>query len=439
MPIRLIFLKKTSMTLQAEIQLSEVLQNRYHNIRQQSLTLCAPLEVEDFVAQPEIFVSPPKWHLGHVTWFFENFILIHQLEGYELFNEALNYCFNSYYQSQGPRILRNKRGNLTRPLLKEVLAYREYVDRHIIKLLQQYKKNTVPEELAHLLEVGLQHEQQHQELLLTDIKYILGHNPLHPAYLKDTNTAAKQAAAELTFSTIEAGLYPMGYQGDGFCWDNELSAHKVYIESFEIANRLVTNGEYMAFIADGGYDNFEYWLDEGWSWANQLEVKAPLYWYQQDGSWWHYTMSGLAAVNPAQPLTHISYYEADAFARWKGMRLPTEQEWETACRQLNPAIQANSNFVENGHYHPTAPAAENDYQFLGNTWEWTGSAYLPYPRYPKFKGALGEYNGKFMVNQMVLRGGSCATPNSHIRISYRNFFHADERWQFTGIRLAKDE
>lgn len=425
------------MTLRPNLRQSKLLQLRYQEIRQQSLNICAPLEVEDFVAQPVVYVSPPKWHLGHVTWFFENFILADHLEGYELFNETLNYCFNSYYQSQGPRILRNKRGNLTRPSLKEVLSYRKYVDEHILKLLGQYGDETIPEDIAALLEVGLQHEQQHQELLVTDIKYILGHNPLHQAYFKPPQEHSAAAATALTFATIPEDIYEIGCQEAGFCWDNELSVHKVFVEEFQIANRLVTNAEYAAFIDAGGYEQFEYWLDEGWTWVNSLEVKAPLYWYQHENAWWHYTMNGLQAVAPNEPVTHISYYEADAYARWKGMRLPTEQEWEAACRVLSSEIPADANFSEEKHFHPLASKGGNDLQLLGNTWEWTGSAYLPYPRYPRFKGALGEYNGKFMVNQMVLRGGSCATPRSHIRISYRNFFHADERWQFTGIRLAK--
>ncbi len=424
------------MTLQTDITRAANVLQRYQTIREQSLSLCASLEVEDFVAQPVVFTSPPKWHLGHVTWFFENFILAEYIEGYELFNERLNYCFNSYYRSQGPRILRNKRGNLTRPPLREVLAYRKHVDEQMARLLGQYRDKEVPQELAGLIEVGLQHEQQHQELLVTDIKYILGHNPLHPAY-KELEQPESKPAPEMEWTTVEEGVYEIGYEGDAFCWDNELSRHKTYLHEYAIANRLATNSEYIEFMEVGGYKSFEYWLDEGWAWVEQLEVKAPLYWYEQDGEWWHYTMSGLQKIDPHQPVTHISYYEADAFARWKSHRLPTEQEWEVACRKLHDEIPEAGNFVEAGHYHPLAPKNKKDNQMLGNTWEWTGSAYLPYPNYPQFEGALGEYNGKFMVNQMVLRGGSCATPRSHIRISYRNFFHADERWQFTGIRLAK--
>ncbi|MCB0558012.1 MAG: ergothioneine biosynthesis protein EgtB [Lewinellaceae bacterium] len=433
------------MTLQTNTTQSRALLQRYQEIREQSLHLCSSLEVEDFVAQPVIFVSPPKWHLGHVTWFFENFILAKFQDGYELFNERLNYCFNSYYQSQGPRILRNKRGNLTRPPLREILAYRSHVDEQMARLLGQYHDTEVPQELAGLIEVGLQHEQQHQELLVTDIKYILGHNPLHPPYREVENRenpklpypAFEDGPAKLDFLAMPEGVYEIGYRGDGFCWDNELSAHKTYLHEYAIANRLVTNAEYIEFIKSGGYDHFEHWLDEGWAWAQGLEVKAPLYWYEQDGQWWHYTLSGLQPVDPREPVTHISYYEADAYARWMGLRLPTEQEWEAACRHLYTRIPDDGNFVETGRYHPLAPRGADDYQMLGNTWEWTGSAYLPYPNYPRFEGDLGEYNGKFMINQMVLRGGSCATPLSHIRIAYRNFFHADERWQFTGIRLAK--
>ncbi|MEQ8705286.1 MAG: ergothioneine biosynthesis protein EgtB [Phaeodactylibacter sp.] len=425
------------MTLHTTPASAGTLTDRYQYIRQQSLNLCAPLQTEDYVAQPVPFVSPPKWHLGHTTWFFENFILAEQMAGYQRFNEALNYCFNSYYQSQGPRILRNKRGNLTRPPLTTVIEYRQYVDEHMSRFLKQHDEAGLPEALSLLLEVGLQHEQQHQELLVTDMKYILGHNPMHQPYREAHTLPESSAPAPLTFTPVDEGVYTVGHQGEGFCWDNEQGAHKTYLHHFAIANRLITNGEYMAFIADGGYEHFGHWLDDGWSWVQAQEVQAPLYWYEQEGTWWHYTMHGLQKVDPNAPVTHINYYEADAFANWKGLRLPTEQEWEAACRLLNQSIPDDANFVESERFQPTAPAHEQDYQMLGNTWEWTASAYLPYPNYPRFKGALGEYNGKFMVNQMVLRGGSCATPRSHIRMSYRNFFYPQERWQFTGLRLAK--
>ncbi|MEL6142496.1 MAG: ergothioneine biosynthesis protein EgtB, partial [Bacteroidota bacterium] len=292
-----------------------------------------------------------------------------------------------------------------------------------------------PNKLAELITLGLHHEQQHQELLLTDIKYILGTNPLFPA-LTDKHPVADSSARPMQFDEIEGGLYEIGYRGEDFCWDNELSVHQHYLEPFAVADRLVTNGEYLAFMEDRGYERFELWQMEGIEWARQLETKSPLYWYKKDGEWFHYTLSGLKPLDLSQPVTHISWFEADAYARWAACRLPTEQEWEVACRTLQPEIPTEGNWQERGIYHPLS-AENSDKQLLGHAWEWTNSAYLPYPRYPRPEGALGEYNGKFMVNQMVLRGGSCATPNSHIRLSYRNFFHTDKRWQFTGIRLVK--
>lgn len=411
---------------------------KYQQIRQQSLQICEPLEKEDYVVQPVVDASPPKWHLGHVTWFFENFILAKELDGYQLFDERLNYIFNSYYESQGPRILRSNRGNMSRPTLETVLDYRRYVDRNMEGLLLKYQNQSLPKSLINLLTIGLQHEQQHQELLITDLKYILGHNPFFPVYRENPIVKNSLDTQPATFKTVPEGIYQIGHQGEGFCWDNELGIHKVYLHEYKIQDRLVTNGEYLEFIHAGGYEQFEHWLSEGWEWAKQLDVKAPLYWYQKDGVWWHYTLSGLKQIDLSVPVTHVSYFEADAYARWKGFRLPTEFEWETACRLFQPARTAQNNFLEKGLYHPEMKKREADYQLLGNVWEWTGSAYLPYPNYPRLKGALGEYNGKFMINQMVLRGGSCATPASHIRLTYRNFFQTDKRWQFTGIRLAKE-
>jgi ergothioneine biosynthesis protein EgtB len=407
---------------------------RFRNVRQQSIAICEPLETEDYVVQPNVDVSPPKWHLGHSTWFFENFILAEYVEGYELYQPKYNYFFNSYYESQGPRILRSSRGNMTRPSVEDILTYRTHVDNKVEELLHQ---GDLADDLLYLMEVGLQHEQQHQELLVTDIKYILGNNPMYPPYQDMMMDMRYKVARPMEFELIPEGIYEIGYTGEDFCWDNEQSRHKVYLHDFEIADRLVTNGEYLEFVQAGGYENFEHWLMEGIEWARSLEVKAPLYWYEKDGDWYHYTLRGLEKVNPEEPVTHISYYEADAYARWKGMRLPTEQEWEVYCTKWHERIPENGNFVETLQFHPTVAEDGNDLQLLGQVWEWTSSAYLPYPNYPRFKGALGEYNGKFMVNQMVLRGGSCATPKSHIRMTYRNFFHADKRWQFTGIRLAK--
>lgn len=421
------------MTYHPPILATAELLKKYQEVRKQSEQICAPLQTEDYTVQPITDVSPPKWHLGHTTWFFENFVLISQLEDYKPFNLELNYFFNSYYESQGPRILRSNRGNMTRPGVEEVKAYRAHVDMHLQAFLQARTK--LSKELHHLITVGLQHEQQHQELLITDIKYILGDNPLHPAYR--TDEVPMPAGSEVQFLNFEEGLYEVGYQGEGFCWDNEQHPHKVYLHDFAIQSRLVTNGEYLEFMQAGGYDEHANWLMEGFEWAKSLESKSPQYWYEQDGEWHYYTMQGLRPLDPNAPVTHVSYYEADAYARWKGLRLPTEFEWEVACQSLYSKIPQEGNFQETGIFMPTPAQGKNDYQFLGQAWEWTASAYLPYPGYPRFKGALGEYNGKFMVNQMVLRGGSCATPISHIRPTYRNFFHADKRWQFTGIRLAQ--
>lgn len=426
------------MTIPPKIRPISDLLSFYQEVRSQSWALCRPLQREDFVVQPITDVSPPKWHLGHTTWFFENLVLAKYVDGYTLFDERLNYLFNSYYESLGPRILRSNRGNITRPSLQRVIDYRQVVDEHMEQLLHRYaEKGGLSQELHDLIVIGLHHEQQHQELLLTDIKYILGANPLHPAYVDEPAPLTEKNVGEAGWLSVAEGIYPIGYAGDGFCYDNELGAHQVFLHDFQIQDRLVTNGEYLEFMQAGGYEQFQHWLSEGWEWVKQLDVKAPLYWYRQDGTWYHYTLRGLQLVDPDLPVTHVSYFEADAYAHWRGLRLPTEFEWETACRMYYAGIPDEGNFVEQGHFHPVPRRSEGDYQMLGNVWEWTGSAYLPYPGYPRQEGALGEYNAKFMINQMVLRGGSCATPASHIRPTYRNFFHADKRWQFTGIRLAR--
>ncbi len=416
------------------------LRDHFTYVREQSVALCQPLRPEDYVVQPHPDVSPPKWHLGHTTWFFENFILAAYSPGYTCFNPELNWFFNSYYESQGPRIKRSSRGNMTRPELAVILAYRQYVDDSLQALLAS--DHPEQEKIAELVELGLHHEQQHQELLVTDIKYILGTNPLFPPY-REISPPAKDTKhfsfPRPSFVTISGGLQTIGHQAEGFCWDNELSVHQVYLEDFQLSRRLVTNGEYLAFMNDGGYERFELWQMEGIEWARQLDVKAPLYWNQdEEGNWLYYQLNGgLQPVHPQLPVTHLSWYEADAYARWAGARLPTEFEWEVACRQLAPAVKPYQNWADSGQLQAYAPVREEP-QLLGTVWEWTNSAYLPYPRYPRPEGALGEYNGKFMVNQMVLRGGSCATPHSHIRLTYRNFFQTDKRWQFTGIRLARD-
>ncbi len=407
--------------------------HHYQTVRRQTVDLCAPLQPEDYVPQPIGDVSPPKWHLGHVTWFFENFVLLPHQTGYEAYDERMNWFFNSYYESQGPRISRSLRGNMTRPSVQDILDYRKTVD----DAMQGFIEAGPSKELHDLIVLGLHHEQQHQELLVTDIKYILGTNPLYPVYRERAAPPAEPVAAPGWLPVAE-GIYEVGYRGDGFHWDNERGVHKTYLENFSLADRLITNGEYRAFIEDGGYRQFEHWQMEGIEWIRSSGVTAPLYWHRQEEGWLYYTLAGLRPLDEAAPVTHISWYEADAYARWAGYRLPTEAEWEVACYQYEATPDPAGNWVDNRAFTPLPRAGDRDYQLLGHVWEWTNSAYLPYPRYPRPVGALGEYNGKFMINQMVLRGGSCATPVSHIRPTYRNFFHADKRWQFTGIRLAKD-
>ncbi|UII21143.1 ergothioneine biosynthesis protein EgtB [Fulvivirga ligni] len=404
---------------------------KFWRVRQTTEQICSPLTAEDFVVQPVVDVSPPKWHLGHTTWFFETFILIPHKKGYVPFDDKFNYIFNSYYESVGERLIRTNRGNLTRPGVKEVLTYRQYVDEHMDSFLEA----GVSPEVESLLELGLQHEQQHQELLFYDIKYILGTNPLFPEYLPGSKSVRNSGSPDFGMINVEEGIYQIGHQDKGFSFDNESGVHKVFLHDYSIMDRLVTNGDYLEFIQDGGYQNFRFWLSEGWDWVNNEKIKAPFHWHNKDGKWYYYSLKGgLQELDLSQPVTHVSFFEADAFAKWKGMRLPTEFEWEVACRQQDHDLE-KCNFMENDHYNPIAKTATNT-QFYGDVWEWTGSAYLPYPYYQAPEGAVGEYNGKFMINQMVLRGGSCATSVSHIRSTYRNFFHPNLRWMFSGFRLA---
>lgn len=386
------------------LQTKSTLLENFQQIRNRSTVLCRGLQPEDYVVQPVVDVSPPKWHLGHTSWFFEHFILSAHLPGYRVFHPEYEFVFNSYYESVGARVLRTDRGNLSRPSVDDVYRYRDYVDAHIGRLLNECE---LPQHAREAFILGLNHEQQHQELLLTDIKYILGHNPLFPPL--SPCCISETTAGPLTFVSIPEGVYNIGHEYGEFCFDNELGRHKVYLNAFEIASRPVTNAEFLEFMADGGYRNFRWWHSEGWDWVKSGRIQAPLYWHFINGEWWHYTFNGLQRVDPEQLLCHVSYYEAWAFAAWKNMRLATEAEWEVASPQLN----------------------------WGQRWEWTESAYLPYPGYRKAPGAIGEYNGKFMVNQMVLRGGSVATPKGHSRYTYRNFFHPLLRWQFSGIRLVK--
>lgn len=383
--------------------MSELLQ-LYKKTRSQSATLCEPLEIEDYIPQPVDFASPPKWHLSHSTWFFEEMILKKFVKDYQVFNPHFGFLFNSYYQTLGERAIRTERGTITRPTVKEVYDYRKYVDDHISALLQ----NPVNSTLEELLILGINHEQQHQELLITDLKHTLSYNPIYPVYKENFNLTAQQNS-EKGWLKIDEGIYSIGFEGEGFHFDNEKGRHQVFLHEFEISKSLVTNAEFIEFMEAGGYENFKFWLDEGWNWITENQVKSPLYWTKIDDKWYSFTLEGLKPLEPEDILTHISFYEAQAFATWKGCRLPTEFEWEVAADQLD----------------------------WGKRWEWTYSAYLPYPKFKIAEGAVGEYNGKFMVGQMVLRGSSTATPEGHSRKTYRNFFQPKYRWQITGIRLAK--
>jgi ergothioneine biosynthesis protein EgtB len=389
-----------------------VLLEFYERVRDLTKQLCAPLEIEDYIPQPSVDVSPPKWNVAHTTWFFEEMILKKFVEDYQVFDEQFGFLFNSYYNTIGTRTRRDNRGDLSRPTVAQVFAYRKYVDEKMRELLAL----DLSDEARELIILGLNHEQQHQELFLTDLKYTLSRNPLHPVYREDfalvEKLGEKSESVESEsgdFAEINEGIYEIGFAGDGFHFDNELGRHKVYLNDFSISKNLVTNAEYFEFVEDGGYENFRFWHAEGWDWVNENEIAAPLYWKQDGGEWLNYTFSGLRKVKPDAPVCHVSLYEAAAFAEWKKMRLPTEFEWEAASEKFGWGVR----------------------------WEWTNSAYLPYPNFTKPPGAVGEYNGKFMINQMVLRGASVATPENHSRKTYRNFFHPHLRWQFTGIRLAK--
>lgn len=381
------------------------LSSLFQKVRQDTVAICKPLETEDYLLQPAYFTSPAKWSLGHTSWFFEELVLKPYVRDYNPFHPQYNFLFNSYYNTLGERVVRHKRGDLSRPTVEEVYAYRQHVDRQITDLLKEVNPG---EELTYLITLGLNHEQQHQELLFTDLKYGFSVNPLFPAY-SDTPLCEDIEEGNHEFSEVDGGIAEIGYTGSGFCYDNELGPHEVLIRPFSIRNTLVTNGEYLEFIEDEGYSRFEFWHDEALAWLEENRVRQPMYWHKQNGEWKQFTLAGLRKIDPDHILTHITYYEAAAFARWKGCRLPTEFEWEAAADRLN----------------------------WGRRWEYTESAYLPYPGYKIAKGAVGEYNGKFMVSQMVLRGGSVATPEGHSRKTYRNFFHPDMGWQFNGIRLAK--
>jgi len=402
------------------------LQRRFSAVRARSLQLAAPLSNEDCCAQSMPDASPVKWHLAHITWFFETFILEPREDNFAPFHPAFRVLFNSYYNGVGAKHPRPQRGLLTRPSLDQVKAYRANVDRRMLALLGK----GVDDALAALVELGLQHEQQHQELLLTDVKHLLSCSPLYPAYADDA-LAEAPAVAALDWLPFEGGLAEIGYNGRGFCFDNELPRHRTYVAPFALASRLVTNGEYLAFVEAGGYRDPALWLAEGWDRVCAGEITAPLYWLPQaDGSWHEFTLHGARALDLQRPVTHVSLYEADAYARWCNARLPTEAEWEFAARQASLSGTRAS-------HHPDGASGDGLQQMFGACWQWTSSSYAPYPGYAPAPGAIGEYNGKFMINQYVLRGSSCATPEDHARVSYRNFFPTGARWQFTGIRLAR--
>ena len=381
--------------------------SQYSATRARSVSICSALEKEDYVVQPVVDVSPPKWHLGHTTWFFETFILKPYSVAYQEYNPDFNYVFNSYYETLGARVIRTDRGNLSRPTVDEVYRYRDYVD---LAMEHFIINNDLESTIKEILILGIHHEQQHQELLWYDVKYILGHNPLFPAY-REHGIEQQLIGSEEQQEWIEIaeGIYDIGHRGSDFHFDNEEGAHKVYLQRALLSPVLVTNAEYLEFIEAGGYRNFSFWHYEGWDWVNNNKIKAPLYWHWIDGAWFEYTLAGLNPLRTNAAVSHISFYEAAAYAQWKGLRLPTEFEWEVAASKFH----------------------------WGQLWEWTESAYLPYPGFSKAPGALGEYNGKFMVNQKVLRGASVATSPDHSRITYRNFFHPHLRWMFSGIRLAK--
>ena len=415
-------------------QLADDLAAEYAAVRQQTELLCRPLAVDDYGVQPMDDASPPKWHLAHTTWFFETFLLKPFVERYRPFADAYETLFNSYYNGVGEPFPRPKRGTLSRPTVEEVLTYRAHVDAAMQPLLARGAS-----EVRARVELGLHHEQQHQELIVTDLKYTLGTNPLRPAYRDDLDRSACSPRS-VDFVDFPGGFVETGASGDGFRFDNETPRHRVWLRPFALADRLVTNHEYLAFMEDGGYREPALWLSDGWDAVRREAWEAPLYWYREAGAWFEYRLSGPAPLDPNAPVTHVSFYDADAYARWSNARLPLETEWESVAERYrgDRGGELAGHFCDGGRLHPRAAGHEGMAQLFGDVWEWTSSPYAAYPGYRPLPGALGEYNGKFMANQMVLRGGSCATPPGHVRTTYRNFFHGPDRWQFSGIRLARD-
>jgi ergothioneine biosynthesis protein EgtB len=410
---------------------------QFLSVRQATLALTKPLCAEDCVIQSMPDASPVKWHLAHTSWFFETFILCEHVTGYQPFNPAFRVLFNSYYHAVGDRHPRLERGMLSRPSLDEVLAYRQHVDAAMVVLLS----SDVTADVDALVELGCHHEQQHQELILTDVKHLLSRNPLKPVYQKQWPLTTIQSR-QPRWVAFEEGLYQIGHVASNFAFDNESPRHRVWLDAFEMASHPVTHGDFMAYINDGGYQRPELWLSAGWDAVVAGGWLAPLYWEQRNGQWVVFTLHGEVPVEPHAPVCHVSFFEAEAYARWANARLPTEAEWEVAAREAAPASPQSGNFLESGALHPLALREASNgtsiAQAFGDVWEWTRSDYAPYPGFNVAEGAVGEYNGKFMSGQYVLRGGSCATPASHIRASYRNFFPPQTRWQFSGLRLARD-
>jgi ergothioneine biosynthesis protein EgtB len=412
------------------------LTEQFEDVRAFTLSLCTPLAIEDYVIQTMADVSPTKWHLAHTAWFFERFILQEHVSDYVPWDPRYDFLFNSYYHTIGPMHARPNRGQLSRPTVEEIFAYRSEIDGRLQKLLSGCDDATLAR-IAPLVTLGCHHEQQHQELVLTDIKYNLSCNPLLPAYQAAPKAEAVLLPAKPGWVSCDGGIREIGCSGPGFFFDNEGPRHEALVQPHALATRLVTNGEYLAFIEDGGYERHELWLDLGYATIAEQGWKHPLYWYRENGEWMQYTLGGPVTLEEAEPVCHVSCFEADAFARWSGHRLPTEAEWEVAAADLPVA----GNLADSGRFHvrAAAPAAGVGLaQVYGDVWEWTASPYVGYPGYRPLPGAVGEYNGKFMCNQYVLRGGSCATLRSHVRPTYRNFFPPEARWQFSGIRLARD-
>jgi ergothioneine biosynthesis protein EgtB len=411
--------------------LEDDLAARFLRTRALSRGLASPLSDADATIQPHPDASPAKWHLAHTSWFFETFVLRDHVPGYRSHDERWAYLFNSYYEGEGERHARHKRGMLSRPSLDELLDYRQAVEESLVAALP-----SLPAEAVTLIELGIQHEQQHQELMLMDMQAAMAENPLRPPLWRPATALASSSLSPLGWCPQPGGLVEIGHSGAGFAFDAETPRHRVFLEPYALADRTVTNAEWLQFIEGGGYADPLLWLADGWDWVRTNKVQAPLYWEQTDGAWHRFALDGLRTINPAAPVCHISFYEADAFARWAGARLPTEAEWEAAAAHANPC--GGNQLDAAGAVQPVPLSDREHWGLFGNVWEWTASAFLPYPGFKPAAGTVGEYNGKFMSGQMVLRGGCCATPRGHVRASYRNFFYPHQRWMFSGVRLARD-